>query len=99
MITSIIRQALGTVSPRALAILRAVRSRRRSTRFERTIGATGAAQKIADNVGLEVQRGPFRGMHFPETLRQRGIGSKLLGTYEHELYDFVAGAIAHAPDR
>lgn len=97
MITSVLKSLIGALSPKTLEVLRAIVSRRRSMRLERANGATAVAQKIADARGLQVQRGPFLGMRFPETLRQRGIGPKLLGTYECELYEFVSEAIAQAP--
>jgi len=99
VITSFLKNAIGAVSPTTLEVLRAIVSRRRSTRLERQVGATAAAQKIADASGMEVHTGPFRGMRLPGSLRQRGIGSKLLGTYECELHDFVSGAIAASPER
>jgi hypothetical protein len=99
MITSFLKKAIGALSPATLEVLRAINSRRKSARLERQIGATTAAQKIGAAVGMEVQTGPFQGMRFPESLRERGIGSKLLGTYERELHDCVSDAIAASPER
>jgi len=99
MLTNLIKTALGAFCPQTLEVLRAINARRRSTALEMRIGATTVAQKIAGTFGMEVHSGPFRGMRFPDSLRSRAIGPKLLGTYECELHGTVADAIADAPDR
>ncbi len=99
MIASLLKKIIGSVSPKTLEVLRAINSRRRCASLERKCGATALAGKIADSAGLEVHDGPFRGMLFPESFRQRAIGSKLLGIYEQELHAVVADAIAQSPER
>lgn len=94
---SFIWSALETVAPRFAKVCRAVRSRQRSGRLEKANGAVAVVQKIIAQNGMMVQSGPFSGMHLPEELSERGIGPKLLGTYERELEAWLAEAISHEP--
>ena len=99
MISTLFWSTFESVAPQFARVCRAVRSRQRSARFDRIQGASLIAQKIAAVRGLAVQNGVFSGMRFPPALLERGIGPKLLGTYEQELDDWVVEAIADAPTR
>lgn len=60
----------------------------------------GLTRRLAEEFGMQVQRGPFAGMRLPTAFSWGGgyLAPKLLGSYEQELHRAVEKAIARRPD-
>jgi len=85
---------------RLFTTLQSIRSRNTQWRNFQQLGIARATRELADEFGLTVLGGPFRGMKYrrESLLRHDGIGL-IFGTYEMELHGVVEEALSRSYDR
>ena len=88
------KQLLDRLFPRAAAVRRAARSRRRSHEFVSQHGFPALNQRLADMLGMRVLSGPFAGMRLAPMALLEHAGPALLGTYEAELHPWLDRLLA-----
>jgi precorrin-6B methylase 2 len=81
-----IKRYLDQIFPRAAAVRRANRSRRRSHERVKQEGFPALNRRLIEEMGPRVLSGPFAGLVLTPMTLQEHVGPCLLGTYEAELH-------------
>lgn len=90
MLKKTLKSAGMAIAPQLTLELLSARSQRLIMERERTTGRLSASQKWIEIHGSTVLRGPFSGLTYPdETVQQRNLIHKLLGSYEMELHPWI----------
>jgi hypothetical protein len=84
-----LKRYLDQLFPRAAAVRRAARSRRRSHQFVEQEGFPALNRRLADVMGTRVLSGPFAGLALTPMTFMEHVGPCLLGTYEAELHPWL----------
>ena len=89
VLRSRLRRWVETWSPKWVAILLAIRSRRRSHQVLRSWGLVDLNREFIERFGNRVRSGPFKGVELPPATWREHIGPHLAGSYEQELHPWI----------
>jgi len=85
---------------RTFTTLQSIRSRNSQQSSFKELGIADATREMADQYGLAVLGGPFRGMKYSrQSLLSRNGISLIFGTYEMELHSIIGEAISRRYDK
>jgi hypothetical protein len=99
MVKKLLMQVLGRLDPKLLQKLRIARARRQFERFEQKVGLTAIKTQYFCEFDHIVRSGPFKGMMYLDHSCGSSLIPKLLGSYEKEIHEVLAGAIERKPNQ
>lgn len=96
----IIKKAGMTIAPKMTMEILSARSQKLIMSLEAGDGRVDASRQYVEKHGPEVTKGPFVGMAYPsQTVLERNLINKLLGSYEDQLYPWIEDAIHRSPKK